>query len=262
MFCTSSTMRRFALEGVADEAGVGLAPVVVGDVVGGTDLAGQEAVPEWGVGDEADAVLAQQGQQLGLGVAGPQGVLGLQCGERVHGVGATDRVGRGLGQADVQDLALADQLGQCADGVLDGRAGVDPVLVVEVDPVGAQALEGALDGGADVGRAAVDGAGSATGMGHEAELGGDDDLVTAPADGAADDLLAAERAVDLGGVDVGHAEIECAVDGADGLGVVQAAARGVGAGHGHGTQADPGNLQAPECGVLQRRTPRVSVIRQ
>src|SRR5947208_9298928 len=49
-----------ALEVLAGEAGVGLAPVVVGDVVGGADLAGEEAVAERGVGDEADAQPAQQ----------------------------------------------------------------------------------------------------------------------------------------------------------------------------------------------------------
>jgi hypothetical protein len=141
-----------------------------------------------------------------------------------------------------------------------GGVRVDRVLVVEVDPVGGQALEGAFDGRVDVGRAVVEGAGSAPGMGHEAELGGDQDVVASGRDRVADDFLAVERAVDLGGVDVGDAEVECAVDGVDGLGVVQAAAGGVGAGHGHGTQADPGDLLAPECGVVQRRAPYVSVV--
>ena len=141
-----------ALEVLAGEARVGLAPVVVGEVVDGADLAGEEAVAERGVGDESDAQLAQQRQQLGLGVAGPQRVLGLQRGDPVDRVGAADRVRAGLGQADVQDLALGDQLGQRADGLLDGRVRVDPVLVVEIDVIGAEPLQGALDRGADVGR--------------------------------------------------------------------------------------------------------------
>jgi len=56
----------------------------------------------------------------------------------VDGVGAADGVDPGLGQADVADLALGDQLGQRPDGVLDRRVRVDPVLVVQVDAVGAQ----------------------------------------------------------------------------------------------------------------------------
>lgn len=134
-------------------------------------------MPERRVRNEADAQLAQQGQQLGLDVAGPQGVFGLQRGDRVHGVRATNRLRRGLGQADAQDLAFGDQLGHGADGLLDGGVLVDPVLVVEVDPVGAQALQGALDGGADVGRTAVEQAGSVPGMGQDAEFCGEDDLV-------------------------------------------------------------------------------------
>jgi hypothetical protein len=67
----------------------------------------------------AEAVHADFDQQLGLRVTGPQRVLGLQRGDRVHGVGAADRLGSGLGQADVQHLALGHQLGQGADGVLE-----------------------------------------------------------------------------------------------------------------------------------------------
>ena len=48
-----------ALEVVPGEAGVGLAPVVVGDVARGADLAGKESVAERGVGDEADDCLIE-----------------------------------------------------------------------------------------------------------------------------------------------------------------------------------------------------------
>src|SRR4051812_19941685 len=47
-----------ALEVLSGEARVGLAPVVVGEVCDGADLAGEEAVPERRVGHEADAQLA------------------------------------------------------------------------------------------------------------------------------------------------------------------------------------------------------------
>ncbi len=76
-------------------------------------------------------------------------------------MGTTDRGGAGLGQADVADLALGDELGKSADRLLDGGLRVHPVLVVEVDVVGAEPLQGALDRGADVGGAAVEDAGAA-----------------------------------------------------------------------------------------------------
>ncbi|EDX20965.1 hypothetical protein SSAG_00756 [Streptomyces sp. Mg1] len=93
---------------------------------------------------------------------------------------------------------------------------VDTVLVVQVDVVGAKTFQGALDGGLHVGGGAVgDARGRAvTGMGDQSELGGHDGLVAAALDGLADDFLAVEGSVDLGGVDVCDAEVECPVDGA------------------------------------------------
>jgi len=67
------------------------------------------------------------GQQLGLRITGPQGILRLQGGDGVDGMGAADRGGACLGQADVSDLALGDPLGQGADGVLDGGVRINPV---------------------------------------------------------------------------------------------------------------------------------------
>jgi hypothetical protein len=118
-------------------------------------LRGEEAVAQKREGHEADAELPRQRQHLRLGVAGPQGVFRLQRGDRVDGVGAADHGRPGRGQADVADLALGHQLGRRAVSVLDRGAGVDAVLVVQVDVVGAQPLEGAFGRGADVRRAAV-----------------------------------------------------------------------------------------------------------
>jgi hypothetical protein len=120
---------------------------------------------------------------------------------------------------------------------------VDAVLVVEVDVVGAEPQERAFDRGPYVDGAAVDDAGTATGVGDQAELRRHHDVVAPALDGLADDFLAVEGAVDLGGVDVGDPEVQRPVDGADRLGVIETPARGVGAGHGHGSQADAGDIE-------------------
>jgi hypothetical protein len=162
----------------------------------------------------------------------------------VDGVAAADGGDPCLGQADVADLAPGDQLGQGADGVLDRGIGVDAVLVVQVDVVGAEAPQGAFDRGADVGWAAVEDTGAAAGVGDHAELGRHHDLVAAAFDRAANELLVGVRPVDLGGVEEGDAQVERPVDRADGLGVVAAGA-GVGGRHPHGAQADAGDVQLP-----------------
>ena len=164
-------------------------------------------------------------------------------------MGAADRGGAGLGQADVADLALGDQLGQRADGVLDGRVRVDPVLVVQVDVVGAEPLERALDRGADVRRAAVEDAGAAAGVRDEAELRRHHHLVAAALDGPADELLVGEGAVDLGGVEVGDAQVQRPVDGADRLGVA-ACPDVVVAGHRHRAESYAGDVESAERDVF------------
>ena len=88
-----------ALEVLAGEPGIGLAPeVVVVEVLHRANLAGQEAMSEWGIRNEPDTEVAQSSAaRPASGIARPQRVLGLQCRNRVHGVGAADRVHPGLG---------------------------------------------------------------------------------------------------------------------------------------------------------------------
>jgi hypothetical protein len=145
-----------ALEVLAGQARVGLAPVVVGKLLERADLPSEETVAERRVGNEADAQLTQQRQQFGFRIASPEGVFSLQRGERVHGVSATDYGGAGLGHSDVVDLARGDQLGQDTDGVLDWGVRVDTVLVVQIDMVGAEPRQRPLNCDADARGATLD----------------------------------------------------------------------------------------------------------
>ena len=56
-------------------------------------------------------------------------------------MGAADRVGAGLGQPEVEDLALLDQRSDSTRGLLDRSSRVDAVLVVQVDLVGAETAQ-------------------------------------------------------------------------------------------------------------------------
>ena len=134
-----------ALGVLAAEARLGAPPVVGVELVGRAEAAGEEAAAERGVGDEADAELAQRRQHLVLDVAAEERVLALDGGHRVHRVRGADRLRRRLAEPVVADLALLHQLGQRPDGLLDRRVRVHAVLVVEVDVVGAEAAQRALD---------------------------------------------------------------------------------------------------------------------
>ena len=202
-------------------------------------------MPQRRVGHEPDPQLAQQRDQLGLGVTGPQGVLGLQRGDRVHRVGATDRLGSGLREPDVQDLALGDQLGEGADRVLDRGVRVDAVLVVQVNAVGPEPLQRALDGGPDVRRGRVEYAGALAGVRDEAELRRDRDLVAMPLQGAADEFLVGVWAVDLCGVEVGDSELERSLDRAARFAFAAVGVEVV-AGHRHRPEADARDVESAE----------------
>ncbi len=231
------------LQGPVGEARIALAEIVVVEHVQRPDGPGQEAAAQRGVRHEPDSELPQRGQQLALGVARPQRVLGLHGGHRVHGVRPADRRDGGLRQAVAADLPLGDELRERADGVLDGRRGIHPVLVVDVDPVGAQAAQGALDGQPDVLGRAVESPLVAGGVADGAELGGDDGLVAATGLGqrAPEQLLVRVGAVHLGRVEEGDAAVQGAEDRARAVDVVLTGSRVEGADP-HQAEADAADL--------------------
>jgi hypothetical protein len=117
------------------------------------DAAAEHAAPERRVGDEADAELAAERQDLGLDVARPEGILGLQRCDRVRAMRTPQGLRPGLRKTEVAYLAL-------------------------LDVVDAQALEAALAGLHHVLGAAVD-RHAAVGLARVAELGGHDISVAA-----------------------------------------------------------------------------------
>jgi len=83
------------------------------------------------------------------------------------------------------DLAGGDQVGHCADGLLDGGFGVHTVLVVEVDVVHPEARERGVASPADVLRPAVDTEVASVGRSLVAELCSQHYLVAPSGDGPA-----------------------------------------------------------------------------
>ena len=72
------------------------------------------------VGNEPDAELTQQRQDLVLDITCPERVFGLQRGDRLDCVCTADRVGACFREPEVPHLPLRDQLGDCSGRFLDG----------------------------------------------------------------------------------------------------------------------------------------------
>src|SRR5205807_306693 len=71
-------------------------------------------------------------------------------GERLDGVGATDRLHACFGEAEVLHLALPNQFLHGSRHVFDGHVRVNPMLIEQVDTLDLEPLERALGGLLDV----------------------------------------------------------------------------------------------------------------
>ncbi len=125
------------------------------------------------------------------------------------------------------------QGGQC---LLDGRAGVVAVDLIEVHVVGSQPLEAGIDGRAHVlaAQAPVVGA-----LPHRVEdLRGQHDVLAVALEGRADDLLASSARVHVGRVDEVDTQLEGALDDRDGLLLLDDPLPPIGRAKAHRSQAD------------------------
>ena len=185
----------------------------------------QPAAGQRAVGHDRHAVALAGGQHVGLDGADEDRVGRLLGDEALQVPVARDPLrlddlaGRERGGADVADLALVHEVGERRQRLVDVRARVDAVDLVEVDPVGAQSPQRVLDRADDpAARVAL----LVGVLAHRVvELGGEDDVVAAAAgERLADDLLGLAVPVDVGGVDEVDAGVERRVDDPDRVVVV------------------------------------------
>ena len=171
----------------------------------------------------------------------------------MHLVRAPDGLFARLGQPEVTDLSLPDEIGHRAHHVLDRHLLVDAVLVEEVDVVGLEPARGGFHHLADVLRAAIE-ANDLPIVEPEAELGGDDHLIALALESASEKLLVVPDAVGLGGVEERHPQLDGALEGSDRFRIVAGAVR---LAHPHATEAQLRDLESllSELPFLQHDVP-------
>src|SRR6476619_3208186 len=214
------------------------------------DRAGEETLAERAERNEADPQLLEHGEHRLLWLPPPQRVLALQRGHRWDAVGPPDCLRPCLGEAEVPDLPLLNELLDGAGDVLDGNVGVDAVLVEQVDGVGAQPPQRLLHGAPDRVGTAVEAPRLAGGE-LETELGGDDDLVTDRFERLADEFLVREWPVDLRRVEERQAALDGGADEPDH--VLPVGEGWEARAHPHAAQPSRRDLQAGAEGALVHR---------
>src|SRR4051794_29441479 len=228
--------------------------------VPGEPAAGQRA-PR----DHADALVGAERVHLPLLLAVEQVVVVLHRHEPVpavlarHVQGLAELPGPHGGGAEVADLAAADGRVQRLEGLLDRRAGVPAVDLVQVDVVGAEPPEAVVELPQD--RLAGEPRAVGAGVHPAVHLGGQDDVVAVGevADRPAGDLLAGAVGVDVRGVEEGDPAGQGLLDEpaavllAEGPGVVAP----VRLAEAHHAETDAGHL---ETGVAQTRVLHVPTL--
>ncbi len=157
--------------------------------------------------------------------------------------------------ADTSDRPSARTLpcftssGHRADAVLDRHALVPAVQVVQVDDLGAQTLEAVLAVACDGLGAAVDDALDAVVEGHagHAALAGQRDLAAMRLEHPADQRLVGAEAVERGGVEHRHAQLQRAMQ--QGFGRLRRRWRAVGMAQVHAAQADGRDGEGADAAV-------------
>src|SRR5207237_2814025 len=200
------------------------AEVALGEAVGALDGPAEEAAAERSKRDEPDAELSQERDDPRLEVPLPERVLALERRDRMNLVRAPDGLFARLGQPEVTDLSLPDEIGHRAHHLLDRHLLGDAVLVEEVDVVGLEPARGGFHHLADVLRAAIE-ANDLPIVEPEAELGGDDHLIALALESASEKLLVVPDAVGLGGVEERHPQLDGALDGSERFRIVAGAVR-------------------------------------
>ena len=169
----------------------------------------------------------QHSDVVGLGVGkhrfldGPvEEVVGrLERLDRQGGAEGLHLLGGEVRHADVAHLAVGDERGQGAGGLLEGSRRVGPMDLVEIDGFGSQRPQALLDPVPDPFRAGVSGHPAARG-GAKAALGGDHQPVATPVEGLGQQLFGLPETVPLSGVEQGHAPLRRQPNGGHRLGLV------------------------------------------
>jgi hypothetical protein len=119
-------------------------------------------------------------------------------------VSAADGVHPCFREAEVRDLAGGNEVLHRSGDLLHRHVRVHTVLIEQIDALHTQPAQRVLDRRPDVLRPAVQ-PGAAAAVEGEPELGGDDRLLAHGSQSLADELLVAEGAVHLRGVEEGDA---------------------------------------------------------
>ena len=190
-------------------------------------------------GDESDAILVAVVEEV-IPLAIGEAVAVLDGDNGGESAGAFQVIHGDVAEADVADFALFLESDEGFDGSLEGDGRVGDVELVQGDAVETEAVEASMDGFFEVFGAGVVGplAGSDA---LPTSLGGDDKIGGVGMEGFRDEFFCDVGAVGVGSIDEIHAEIDGAMEDADGFEAIFRRAPDASSGDAHGSIAETVN---------------------
>src|SRR6185312_958774 len=131
-------------------------------------------------GNETDPEFFESWNDFRFRLSPPQRVLALKCRDGLNRMSATNGIHTRFGKPEVLHLPLLNEVSYRSRNVFDRYAGIDAMLIEQIDHVSFKALERRIRHFLDVLRPAIHAAPAraAIGVRLEAELGGNDHLTT------------------------------------------------------------------------------------
>src|ERR1700693_2171701 len=130
--------------------------------------------------------------------------------------GSAQRLRTGFGKPDVTNLAFFYQLSQCSNCLFNGRVGIDPVLIIQIDSLDLEAAQAALTRGTNIIRLTIYRAGGGIcGDSDDPKFRGEDNLLPAPTNRFPDQLFIGVCAVYVGGIEKVDSEFQGTMDSRD-----------------------------------------------
>lgn len=148
---------------------------------------------------------------------------------------------RRLRKAEITHLSLPHEPRHRSHRILDGRFGVDPVQIIEIDAIDLQALQARLAGRSNMIGAPIDADEPPVWRAHAAAFCGKHQKVAPVENRAADKLLVPAQAVDIGGIEKIDATLDGAMNGGNRLLLIP---RAVEVAHRHAAKAKRRDFEA------------------
>src|SRR5438874_8762005 len=205
------------------------------------NLSREKAPAQRTVRNKTDSEFLKCGQHFFFRISEPKRVFVLECGERLDCMCATNRLHSSFREAEVLHLTCSNQFLHRTGDIFNRHAGIDAVLIEQIDNIGPQSLQRSVGDLFDVLWPTIQAELLTFGTKFESELRGNCDSLTQRSQRFANELFVRERTVNFSGIEKRNPAFNCRPNQRDHL--ILVFGRTVAKAHSHTAQSDSRHFQ-------------------